>query len=403
MNLLWLVSALLALPQQGPAPVGPADPTKEVPAPAPPPAPGADLKPDPKKAETADADAKKDPKLEEALKEKAAAVERRLEQLDVNKVVAAANGDIFTQRDVLLDWKLMGRGDANPDRGVVPNDKESRQIVKDLVRSRLWLAHARLFPSWGDIASAELIDEYAKLYFGPLLADPSLSEEEKKLIRRRGEEVLAQVVVLNNDPEFRRASTARPSDIQRFWEQRPERHRLPTTTTLARVQLGRELYGDKVDELAQQIRRRAVETGSLEAAAKELAPGTYSEPRELHEVSLEGATSMRDEIFAFAKTAQKGELSAPLGFKSTVMLFSVIDRKEGTDLTFEQAAPKLKEDIEQLRRAFRGEEYFVVKILREATFLPGDLFDEEIERFLGPHVPRVQRNAGASATPSTKK
>ena len=394
--------ALLALPQQDPSKIGNQDPSKQVPAPAPAPTPSGDLKPDAKKVDAPEIDAKKDPQREEAVKQKAAATERAIDQLDMNRVVAASNGDIFTQRDVLLDWKLMGRADANPDRGVVPNDKEARQIVKDMVRSRMWLAHARLFPSWPEIATSELIDEYAKMFFGPLLSDPSLTEEEKKLIRRRGEEILAQSVVLQNDPEFRRAGTARPADIQRYWVLRPERHRDPTRISLARVQLGRELYGEKVEELASQIRMRALETGSLEAAAKELAPGSYSEPRELTGVSLEGQTSMRDEIFAFAKTAQKGELSAPLGFKSTVMLFSVIDRKEGRDLTFEQAAPKLKEEIEMMRRQWRNEEYFVIKILREASFLPPDLFEEEIEKFLGPRAPRPQKPA-AAATPSTKK
>jgi len=395
--------ALLALPQQDPQKIGNQDPSKQVPAPAPAPAPSGDLKPDAKKVDVAEIDAKKDPQREEAVKQKAAATERAIDQLDMNRVVAASNGDVFTQRDVLLDWKLMGRADANPDRGVVPNDKEARQIIKDMVRSRMWLAHARLFPSWAEIATSELIDEYAKMYFGPLLSDPSLTEEEKKLIRRRGEEILAQIVVLNNDPEFRRAGTARPADIQRYWELRPERHREPTRTSLARVQLGRELYGDKVDELAAQIRKRAVELGSLEAAAKELAPGSYSEPRELRTVSLEGETSMRDEIYAFAKTAQTGELSAPLGFKSTVMIFSVLERTEGKDLTFEQAAPRLKEEIEMMRRQFRNEEYFVIKILREATFLPPDLFEDEIERFLGPRAPRPQQKPAAAATPSTKK
>ena len=398
-----LAAALLALPQQDPQKIGNQDPSKQVPAPAPAPTPSGDLKPDAKKVEeAAEADAKKDPQREEAAKQKAAAIERAIDQLDTNRVVAAANGDVFTQRDVLLDWKLMGRADANPDRGVVPNEKEARQIVKDMVRSRMWLAHARLFPSWPEIATSELVDEYAKMYFGPLLSDPSLSEEEKKLIRRRGEEILAQIVVLNNDPEFRRAGTARPADIQRYWELRPERHREPTRTTLARVQLGRDLYGEKVEELAAQIRKRALETGSLEAAAKELAPGSYSEPRELRTVSLEGETSMRDEIYAFAKTAQTGELSTPLGFKTTVMLFSVMERTEGKDLTFEQAAPRLKEEIEMMRRQFRNEEYFVIKILREATFLPPDLFEEEIERFLGPRAPRPQKPA-AAGTPSTKK
>lgn len=408
MNPLWLVVActFATSPQQDPQKIGGQDPSKQVPAPAPAPAPGGDLKPEAKKVEAGEVDPAKDPAREEAAKKRAAAVDRALDQLDTNKVVASANGDIFTLRDVLLDWKLLGRADANPDRSTVPSDKEQRQILKEMVRSRLWLAHARLFPAWGDIASAELIDEYAKLYFGPLLGDPSLTEEEKKLIRRRGEEILAQIVTLNNDPEFRRASTARPSDVQRYWEARPERHRDPTRTTLARVQLGRELYGDKVDELAQQIRKRALETGSLETAARELAPGSYSEPRELKGVSLEGNTSMRDEIFAFAKTAQTGELSPPLGFKTTVMIFSVILRAEGSDLTFEKAAPQLKEEIETFRRQFRSEEYFVLSILRESTFLPPDLFEEEIERFLGPRMPHPQKPAtaaAAAATPSTKK
>jgi hypothetical protein len=75
------------------------------------------------------------------------------------------------------------------------------------------------------------------------------------------------------------------------------------------------------------------------------------------------------------------------------------------DGTLRAPRPKrtLNGGIEMMRRQFRNEEYFVIKILREATFLPPDLFEEEIERFLGPRAPRPQQKPAAAGTPSTKK
>jgi hypothetical protein len=165
--------------------------------------------------------------------------------------------------------------------------------------------------------------------------------------------------------------------------------------------LGRDLYGVKVDQLAKDLRQLAQEKGSLEAAAQQLAPGSYSEPASLKGVVLEGPNvSLRDELLNFAKTGTPGDLSAPIGGQVSVLLFTLISRDEGKDITFEEAAPLIKRNLESVHKMFRAEEYFVTKVLTEAFFLPPDLFDEEIDRFFPGSS--AQRKAEAKRAAASK-
>lgn len=361
MNFVWLV---LALPWQvAPQPAPPQNAPK-----------AGDAKP--ADAKPANGDGKnpaKDPAKDPA------AVDKALAALDQNQVVAAVNGEVVTLRDVLLQWKLDGRATTDPDRNALPTVEQVNEIKKDIVTSRLWLSHARLYPLYGEVITQQVIDDEAKQMFAPLLLDPTLTEDEKKLIRRRAEESIAQQFILFNDPEFKRASVARPTDVERWWESHPELHRRPARAQLERVVLGRELLGPKVEQIAKDLRQRAIELQSLEAAAKELAPGSYSPAKE---ITIEGKSDLRDDVIEFARTARPGDLSAPIVGQASIMIFGLASREDGHDVTFEEAAPRIKTQLENWRQRFRVQEYLVMKILPEAFFLPGDLFDDEIERFL---------------------
>lgn len=325
--------------------------------------------------------------VEPAPKPSDLATARAIDTLDDNRVLAIVNGDVVTVRDVLVMWKLNGRGSTDPDRRAVPNLDEFKDVTKEIAKFRLWRMHARLFPAFVDFMTPARIDEFARENFAKLLDEPSLTEDEKALIKERTEEEISRLVVLENDPEYRRAGQARPDDVQRIWDDPNPNfknlHRIPTRATLGRVILGRELYGSKIDALAKDLRQKAQEKGSLELAAQELAPGGYSEPPSLKGIVLEGAeVSLRDDVLAFAKTAQPGDLSAPINGQVSVMLFTLISREEGKDQTFEQAAPRIKSWLESRRKLWRADEYFVTKIVFEASFLPEELFDEEIDHFL---------------------
>ena len=365
MTSLWLWLAL----QNAPAgPAVPAVPAAPVPA-----------------EPSAKAPAKDEKTTEPPPKAADAVISRAIDMLEANKVVAIANGDVVTYRDVLVMWKLDGRGSTDTDRKAFPNDDELKQIKKQIVELRLWRMHARLFPAFVEFMTPDRIDEFARDNYPSLLQLTTLTEDEKSLIRERTEEEISRLIVLENDPEYKRVKLARPDDVQRWWDDplHKDARRVPTRATLGRVMLGRELFGEKVETLAKDLRQRAQELGSLEKAAQELAPGSYSDSPTLKEVALDGPNvSLRDEVLEFARTAQPGDLSAPISGQVSVMLFSLIERKQGHELSFEEAAPKIKTNLERARMAFRAEEYFVTKILSEALFLPEDLFDDEIDRFV---------------------
>lgn len=390
MRSLWLWLALQnapAGPAAPPAPI-PADPAGKAPGapeaktPAPPGAkpPAADDK-DRANAKPTDKPA------EPAAKPADLAITRAIDTLDANHVVAIVNGDVVTVRDVLVMWKLDGRGSSDPDRKALPNENDFKSMTKEIAELRLWRMHARLFPSFVEFMTPARIDDFARENYAKLLDDPTLTEDEKALIKERTEEELARLIVLENDPEYRRLSQARPADVQYIWDDPDPRlwdiHRVSSKATLGRVILGRELYGNKVESLARELRQKAVEKGSLELAAKDLAPGSYSEPPSLKDIPLEGSGSnLRDDVIAFAKTAQPGDLSAPISGQVSIMIFSLISRDEGKDRTFEDAAPLIKRNLELRGRRIRADQYFVTKIVFESNFGPEELFDEEIDRYL---------------------
>jgi hypothetical protein len=299
--------------------------------------------------------------------------------IDVNFVVAAANNEIVTVRDILLEWSLEGRRNADPDRPGVPTPEQRKDLAKRIVVERLWLAHAKAFPAWTEIVTRKLVEDEARDLYGALWSDPSLPADEHELMRAKAESSIAMQVALQSDPEFRRVSLARPSDVRRFWDQRPDLHRVPTRAQLGRVVLGRELHGRDAEAKATALRQLAIEKGSLEAAARELAPGDYSL---LAVENLEGDQDLRADVLSFARAAEPGELSAPIMGSASVMLFSMVTREPGREVTFDEAAAKLKLILENGRREFRAKQFFVFEVLPKSFFNPGDLFDEEIRRLI---------------------
>ncbi len=298
--------------------------------------------------------------------------------INQNFVLAAVNEEVVTLRDVLLEWRLEGRRNADPDRPVAPHtDSERLEAAKRIVMDRLWLAHARRLPIWDLNISKRLVEEVAGDLFGSLWTDPAIPADERDLMRAKAESRLAIQLSLNFDLEYRRCMVARPEDVQRIWDATPAIHRVSTKAKLGRVILGREVYGPQTADLAQQIRQRAIEKSSLETAAQELAPGSYAATKEY---DLEHDADLRDEVLAFARTAEPGELSTPVVGEKSVMLFTLLSRQPGHDVSYEEAAPKIKALIESGRCDFRAQQYFIFKILPEAFFVPTELFDDEIEQ-----------------------
>lgn len=311
---------------------------------------------------------------------------------DVNFVLAAVNNEVVTVRDVQLEWRLENRRNANPDRAEPTKRPEQERYAKTIVIERLWLAHARGFAMWADIITRKMVDDEARDIFGSLYTDASLPQDEHDLMRSKAESSLARQVAMQFDPEYRRCMIARPSDVRRLWDERPDLHRVPTRVQLGRVVLGRDLHGPDVEEKAARLRQLAVDKGSLEAAAAELAPGDYSV---LAIDDVENDKDMRDDVIDFARKAETvGELSAPFVGSASVMLFSLVQREPGRVVTFEEAAPKLKEVIQNMRCVIRQQQYFVFNILTESFFGPADLFDEEIEQIApGTKANRARQNA----------
>jgi hypothetical protein len=314
---------------------------------------------------------------------------------DVNYVLAAVNNEVVTVRDVQLEWRLENRRNANPDRAEPTSRAEQEHYAKSIVIERLWLTHAHGFAMWNDIITRKMVDDEARDIFGSLYADASLPQDEHDLMRAKAESSLARQVAMQFDPEYRRCMIARPSDVRRLWDERPDLHRVPTRVQLGRIVLGRDLHGPDVEAKAAKLRQLAVEKGSLEAAAAELAPGDYSVvPIE----DVENDKDMRDDVIAFARQAETGELSAPVVGSASVMLFSLVQREPGREVTFEEAAPKLKEVIQNMRCVIRQQQYFVFNILTESFFGPADLFDDEIEQMApGTKANRARQNAARPA------
>ncbi|MBL8844047.1 MAG: peptidyl-prolyl cis-trans isomerase [Planctomycetes bacterium] len=300
--------------------------------------------------------------------------------LDSNFVLAAVNNEIVTIRDVLLEWRLDSRRNADPDRPAAPRTPEEQmQEAKKIVIDRLWLAHAKSFPMYGEIVTRKLLDEEARDMWGSLWSDPAIPVDERELMLRKAESRIALQLALQSDPEFRRCSVARPDDVRRFWENNPELHKVPPRVELGRVLLGREVHGAGVEAKAAALRQLAIERSSLETAAAELAPGDFSRIRI---DDLDHEESLRADVLAFARSAEPGELSAPVVGSASVMLFTVLRREPGREIAFEDAAPKIKEILQNGRCDYRAKQYFVVRILAESYFGPADLFDDEIEQLI---------------------
>ncbi len=317
--------------------------------------------------------------------------------VDANFVLAAVNNEIVTIRDVLLEWRLDSRRNADPDRPAAPRTAEEQmQEAKKIVIDRLWLAHAKAFPMYGEIVTRKLLDEEARDMWGSLWSDPAIPVDERELMLRKAESRIALQLSLQSDPEFRRCAVARPDDVRRFWEDHPELHKVPPRVELGRVLLGREVHGAGVEAKAAALRQLAIERSSLEAAASELAPGDFSRIRI---DDLDREENLRDDVLAFARTAEPGELSAPVGGSASVMLFTVLAREAGREIAFEDAAPKIKEILQNGRCDFRAKQYFVVKILAESFFGPADLFDDEIEQLIPGTKERRARMNSANGAP----
>ena len=309
-----------------------------------------------------------------------------------NLVVASANNDVVTLRDVVIGWRLEGRLRADPDRGAEPTHEDHRRIAKDLVMDQLWLAHGKDSPLWEQVVDSKWIEDEGRSLYRSLWDDHSVPEDERAFMQKKAKVRVALQLALQTDPEFQRATQSSPRDVRRYYDAHPEIRRVPTRVTLGRVIHGRELHGAKTDELADQIRQRALEKSSLETAADELAPGSWSY---LADTDVEKNDSMVDEVLQFARVGQVGDLSAPVKGRQSVMLFTVAARKEGRDVPFEESAPLIQKEIESFQTALRAQQYFVTKVLPEATYFPNDLFDDEIEQIAPGYKARRARAEAA--------
>jgi hypothetical protein len=318
--------------------------------------------------------------------------------LDENVIVAAVNDDVVTIRDVMTLWRLGNRRVADPDRSTTPKVEVQLRLAKELVMDRLWLAKGRAHPYYAELVKPRMIEDEAKDMFGALWNDGSVPPDEHDLMRFKGEVRIAMQFTLQQDPEFRRAGDVRPDDMRRDYERLPQWRRRPTTVQLGKVALGRELYGDKLDALVKQLLARAAELKSLESAAKELAPGSFVA---MPECNVEQNEGLKEDILSFARKAAVGELSPPVSGTASVMLFTVLSRNEGRDVSFEEAAPLVKEWRERMRKEDRFEKFFVLKILPEAFFKPDDLFDDEIGSVI-PDYKEQQQRARAAASAQAK-
>ena len=358
---------------------------------SPPPAPvAAPATPDPKPDDAKPADPKAaDPKPADP----APAVDpAAIKVIAENHFLAAVNNDVVTIRDVDVAERLENR------RSLATKTRTPEEVAKQIVEDRLWVAHARTNPLYGEFVTPRVIEDQAKEIFGSLYDDPTVPADERALMRFKGESFIAMQIALQNDPEFKRSQFARPRDVQRYWDQHPTMHRIGTRVSLGRVILGRdtaqEFYGEPADVHMQKLRQRAVELGSLEAAAKELAAGAYQTPPEY---DLERDTGLREEVLEFAKNAQPGEVSPIVSAKSSVMLFTMLARSEGKDVTYEEAAGFIRKELERRRMEFRAEQYFVTRVLSEAYFRPQNLFDDEIEKFFPGRKAALAARARAAA------
>jgi hypothetical protein len=313
--------------------------------------------------------------------------------LDANLVIAAVNGEVVTLRDVEVDWRLDHRLRADPDGAAHPNDEQRRAIAKSLVEEHLWLGHARGFQLYSTYVTPETIDVEAKRMFGALFDDAGVPADERARMRHKGEVRVALQICLENDPTFQRCRDARPGEVRRYYDLHPELHRVGTRVTLGKVTLGREVHGQRVEDLAQELRQRAIEHSSLEQAARELARGGFTTPAPY---DVENEKDLREEVLEFARTALPGELSPAIGGAASVMLFTVLAREEGRDVTYEECAPLIKERIQDSRCNGRMRVYFVTRVLPEAFYRPPELFDPEIEQLMPGYR---ARRAGAAASP----
>src|SRR5688572_30332781 len=135
-----------------------------------------------------------------------------------NFVLAAANSQVFTVRDLMLEWRLELRNKADPKHGPFPSKEESDQLKKQMVMDQLWLDHGRAHPLYGENIKPRMIDGWARDIFGALFDDDSIPRDERDLMRRKAEVEIARQISMQNDPQFQRCQLARPDDVQRYWE-----------------------------------------------------------------------------------------------------------------------------------------------------------------------------------------
>ena len=97
-----------------------------------------------------------------------------------------------------------------------------------------------------------------------------------------------------------------------------------------------------------------------------------------------------------------GDVMRSLGANSGGTKHGIFTQREGTltacTSTFEEASGNLKRLIENRRREFRSQQYFVFNILTQSFFLPQSLFDDEIEQLVPGTRANNARRAGNSGS-----
>lgn len=286
-----------------------------------------------------------------------------------NRYMALVNDEIITLRDLEKEWEYDRM--FNSSLTERPPSSKYREIQRRLVQERLWIDHARRNEKILPLLTKKRIEDNAVVMFGDLWKDAD--EEMRGILARKSEENLCIFMVLRNDPRFVREVNTRPVELRAYYRENLEEFRSPERVHLGKVTLPRSIYGDQADVLGREIRALALQTGDLEAAARELAHGSYRDDgwRE------PGTSGLLEEILQFARTAAPGEFSGLIETRSSVFLYGLLAREEERLLPFQEAVVRIREKLRIEHRQQVLNFYFATEILPEAIFAPADLFEED--------------------------
>jgi hypothetical protein len=284
-----------------------------------------------------------------------------------NQVVALVNDEVITFKDVLDEWAFDRMLNASLTQ--YPPDSKIQELRQRLVADRLWVDHAKRIERLQPFLVKEEFRRHAGNQYGEMWEQAD--DETRAILLRKAEAHFCTLAILQTAPQFQRMSAMRPADLRAYYQRNQEKFHSTERVHLGRVTIPRSIHGNDAEDLAQSIRQRALELGDLEAATKELAPGSYKDDGWKETRS----SGLREEILEFARTAVHGEFSGLVRTPRTVFLYSLLERQEDRTLSFQEATPLIKRELEARRRAAVIEHYFVSRVLPEAYFQPADLFE----------------------------